>query len=114
MVVPFSNGISQPSCTQVETGVVCLLVTSGTGPVRPKKMTFPPHSLTPQQGTGSSLVAQTAKNLPAMQETRVRSMGQEDSPGEENDNLLQYSCLENFLDKRTWQATVHGVTKSWT
>ena len=34
------------------------------------------------------------------------------SLGEGNDNLLQYSCLENSMCKRTWQATVHGVTKS--
>ena len=27
---------------------------------------------------------------------------------------LQYSCLENPMDRRAWQATVHGVTKSWT
>ena len=31
---------------------------------------------------------------------------------EGNGNLLQYSCLENLMDKRTWQATVHGVIKS--
>ena len=29
-------------------------------------------------------------------------------------NLLQYSCLENPMDREAWQATVHGVTKSWT
>ena len=31
-----------------------------------------------------------------------------------NGNLLQYSCLRNPMDKGTWQATVHGVAKSWT
>ena len=31
------------------------------------------------------------------------------SPGEENANLLQYSCLENLRDKGAWRATVHGV-----
>ena len=36
------------------------------------------------------------------------------SPGEGNGNLLQYSCLENTMDRGAWQATVHGVTKSWT
>ena len=36
------------------------------------------------------------------------------SPGEGNGNPLQYSCLENPMDRRTWQATVHGVAKSWT
>ena len=33
-------------------------------------------------------------------------------PGEENGNPLQYSCLENPMDGRAWQAAVHGVTKS--
>ena len=36
------------------------------------------------------------------------------SPGEGNGNLLQYSCLENPMDRRASQATVHGVTKSRT
>ena len=36
------------------------------------------------------------------------------SPGEGNDNLLQYSCLENPMDRGAWRATVHGVAKSQT
>ena len=36
------------------------------------------------------------------------------SPGGGNDNLLQYSCLENSMDRGAWQVTVHGVTKNWT
>ena len=36
------------------------------------------------------------------------------SPGEEHDNPLRYSCLENPMDRRTWWAIVHGVTRSWT
>ena len=36
------------------------------------------------------------------------------SPGEGNGNPLQYSCLENSMDRGTWLATVHEVTKSWT
>ena len=36
------------------------------------------------------------------------------SPGERKDYPLQYSCLENSMDRGAWQATVHGVTKSWT
>ena len=36
------------------------------------------------------------------------------SPGGGNGNPLQYSCLENFMDRRTWWATVHGVAKSQT
>ena len=35
------------------------------------------------------------------------------SPGEGNGNLLQYSCLENSMDRGAWWATVHGVVKSW-
>ena len=91
------------------------------------------------------------KNPPAMQETRVPSMGQEDrlekgqattavflgfpgrsdnkeyacsvgglgsihglgrSPGGGNGNPLQYSGLQNSMDRGAWQATVHGVAKS--
>ena len=33
------------------------------------------------------------------------------SPGEGNGNPLQYSCLENPMDRRAWQDTVNGVTK---
>ena len=36
------------------------------------------------------------------------------SPGEGNGNPLQYSCLENSMDRGAWQATVHGVAKSQT
>ena len=36
------------------------------------------------------------------------------SPGGGNGNPLQYSCLENSMDKGAWWATVHGVAKSWT
>ena len=54
------------------------------------------------------------KRLPAMQETRVRYLGWEDSSGEGNGNPLQYSCLENPMDRGAWWATVHRVTKSQT
>ena len=40
--------------------------------------------------------------------------GFEISPGEGNGNLLQYSCLENFMEGGAWWATVHGVPKSQT
>ena len=36
------------------------------------------------------------------------------SPGEGNGNPLQYFCLGNAMDRGTWQATVHRVTKSQT
>ena len=35
-------------------------------------------------------------------------------PGGGNGNTLQYSCLENPMDRGAWWATVHGVAKSWT
>ena len=48
------------------------------------------------------------KNLPAMQETRVRSLDWEDTPGEGNGNPIQYSCLGNPMDGGAGWATVHG------
>ena len=36
------------------------------------------------------------------------------SPGGGNGNPIQYSCLENPMDRGAWQATVQGVTESWT
>ena len=36
------------------------------------------------------------------------------SPGEGNDNPLQYSCLKNLMNRGAWWAAVHGVTKSQT
>ena len=35
------------------------------------------------------------------------------SPGERNGNPLQYSCLENFMDRDVWQAIVQRVAKRW-
>ena len=57
------------------------------------------------------LVAQMVKNLPAVREVRVRSQGWED-PLDKGMATLQYSCLENPMDRGAWQATVHWVTKS--
>ena len=34
--------------------------------------------------------------------------------GEGNGNLLQYFCLGNPMDRGAWQATTHGIEKSWT
>ena len=55
------------------------------------------------------------KNLPANAgETRdvvlIPERGR--SPGEVNGNSLQYSCLENSMDRGAWWATVHRVAKS--
>ena len=50
-------------------------------------------------------------NLPAMQETQVRSLGREYPLEEEMVPPLQYSCMENPMERRTGQATAHRVTK---
>ena len=47
------------------------------------------------------------------QDTLVWSLGGGKSPGEENGNPLQYSCLENPMDKGAWQAPVHRVANIW-
>ena len=62
---------------------------------------------------GASLVAQGVNNLPAMQETWVQSLSLEDSPGGGNGYPLQYSCLENPMDRGDCWATVYGVAKRW-
>ena len=36
------------------------------------------------------------------------------SPGEGNGNAIQFSCLENPMDRGGWQSIVHGIAKSWT
>ena len=52
------------------------------------------------------------KNPPADVQGAGSIPGWGRSPGEGNDNPLQCSCLENPMDRRAWQATVHGVTES--
>ena len=51
----------------------------------------------------ASLVAQRLKHLPTTQETWVQSLGPEDPPGEGTGNPLQYSCLENSIDRGAWR-----------
>ena len=46
-----------------------------------------------------------------MQETWVQSLGWKESPGEGNRNPPQYSSLGHPMNRRAWQATVHGVTR---
>ena len=53
-------------------------------------------------------------NTPAKAGAAVSIPGSGRSPGGRNGNLLQYSCLENSMDRGAWRATVHGVTKSLT
>ena len=53
-------------------------------------------------------------SMQEIQETCVQSLGQEESPEGGNGNSLQYSCLENFMDRGAWRATVYGDAKSQT
>ena len=54
------------------------------------------------------------KNPPANVGDMVSSLGSGRSPSAGNGNLLQYSCLENSMNRGAWQATVHGITKNQT
>ena len=55
------------------------------------------------------------KNPPANAGDMGSIPGSRRSPGEENGNPLQYSCRGNPMDRRAWQATIHGIEKkSWT
>ena len=62
-------------------------------------------------------MALAVKNLPAYAGD-IRDMGLIPGLGRSlgggNGNPLQYSCLENCMDRGAWRATVHGVAKSWT
>ena len=53
------------------------------------------------------------KNLPASAGDAGSILGLGRSPGEGSGNPLQYSCLENSMDREAWWATVHGVAMSW-
>ena len=59
---------------------------------------------------GGSEVKASARNVGDLGSIPVSGR----SPGEGNGNPLQYSCLENSMDRRAWWATVHGVAKSRT
>ena len=62
-----------------------------------------------------SQVVLVVKNLPANAGDKRDTgsiLGSERSLEEENGNPLQYSCLENPMDRGTWWAIVHGITKS--
>ena len=54
------------------------------------------------------------RNPPAMWETLILFLGWEDPLEKGKDYPLQYSYVENFMDRGAWQATTHGMTKSQT
>ena len=56
-------------------------------------------------------MAQVVKNLPSNAGNMGSIPESGRSPGEGNDNPLQYTCLENSMDREAWQATVYGVAK---
>ena len=65
-----------------------------------------------------NMVAQSVKNLRAVQEISCNAgdlgwiPGSGRCPGEGNGSPLQFSCLENPMDRGDWPATVHGVAES--
>ena len=69
----------------------------------------------PTQPAGASQVVLVVKNPPANADRLVGSVpGSERSPGGGQGNPLQYSCLENPMDRGAWQSVVHGVAQSQT
>ena len=56
------------------------------------------------------MVAQMTKNLPAVQETCIQPLGQED-PLQKEMATLQYSCLENFMNRGAWSTVVRGIAR---
>ena len=66
--------------------------------------------------TGASQVEIVVKNPTNAEDTgdmgSIPGLGR--SPGGGHGNPFQYSCLENSMDRGTWQTIVHIITKSWT
>ena len=74
-----------------------------------------PGNITSLTSGGASQEALVVKNPPAnagdvRDASSIPGLGR--SPGGGNGSSLQYSCLENPIDRGAWQATVYGVTKS--
>ena len=74
-------------------------------PVRKPDMTKPYRA---------SLAAWLVKNLPAVQETQVTSLGWEDPLEKKMATHSRILAWKNPMDRGAWKATVHGVTKSQT
>ena len=62
--------------------------------------------------SGGAMVVPVVKNPPASAGDMGSIPGSGSSPREGNGNPLQYSCLEIFLDRGAWRASVHGVAES--
>ena len=68
----------------------------------------------PLQYSWASLMTQTVKNLPVMQDSWVQSLNCEDPLEEGMASHSSIPALRNPMDRGTWWAIVHGVTKNWT
>ena len=82
---------------------------------------IPGSGRSPREGIGyplpyswASLVAQMVKNLPAMWETWIQSLGSEDPLEEGMENHSSVLAWRIPVDRGAWLATVHGVTESGT
>ena len=67
----------------------------------------------PMKFSRASLLAQMVKNLPAMHETWVRSLGWEDPLEEGRATHSSILAWRMLMDRGDWWATVHGVTKTF-
>ena len=100
---PGSSVVKESACNAGDPGLI-----PGLGRSQGEGTGYPP------QYSWASLVAQLVKNPPAVQETWIRSLGQEDSPGEWRGYPLQYSGQENSMDCMVTTPCDHEVTKSRT
>ena len=99
-------------CVQFSPGPACWTRTDGAAPRDGLAFlgSFRTTPISLRGFHGGSVV----KNPPANAGEAGSIPGSGRSPGEGNGNPLQYSCLENPMDRGAWWATVHGVTKSLT
>ena len=88
------------------TGVGCHFLLQGILPTQELNPSFL-HCRTEENGSDGKASAYSAGDLGS-----IPGLGR--SPGEENGNPLQYSCLEKSMDRGAWWATVHGPAKSRT
>ena len=69
---------------------------------------------TPKKSSAGFPGGSVVKNLDANARDMGLIPGSGRCPGEGNGNPLQYSCLENYMDRGVWHSAVHGVVKTWT
>ena len=112
IAIPFSRGSSWPrDCTQVSciAGRFFTICVTEKAHANSKLLIYPFLPLLLGFPGDSGL-----KTLPANAGDMGLSLGLGRSSGEGNGHPLQYSCLENSVDRGAWWATVHGVAKRQT